>query len=163
MSTTKLETIQKHAVPATRVLRAVPMPPFAHRRGAIPMHPPDAAVSALFSRAVTTVEVRNPPPARAMQMAGRRLRAAFARGREEAQGSAGGRRACMAAGRAGARPGAEPQGFPRGAGGDGGRADHADERLRHDGALLRADVHGAQVSAQLAPVRIGRTALSRPV
>ena len=62
MSTTKLETIQKHAVPATRVLRAVPMPPFAHRRGAIPMHPPDAAVSALFSRAVTTVEVRHPPP-----------------------------------------------------------------------------------------------------
>ncbi|KAJ1488356.1 hypothetical protein T484DRAFT_1783717 [Baffinella frigidus] len=57
MSTTRLDVIRKHAAPATKVLRAVPMPPFARRVGAIPMHPPDEAVAALFSRAGTTVEV----------------------------------------------------------------------------------------------------------
>lgn len=57
MSTTKLEVIKKLAAPATKVLRAVPMPPFARRCGAIPMHPPDATIAALFGRAVAVVEV----------------------------------------------------------------------------------------------------------
>jgi len=52
---TKLEDLRKVVAPATRVHRAVPMPPIEFGLGSIPLYPPNADVQALFDRVGTSL------------------------------------------------------------------------------------------------------------
>ena len=46
----RLKTLSTYLHPATKICRAIPMPPIAHGLGSTPVYPPDAEVEALFAR-----------------------------------------------------------------------------------------------------------------
>ena len=55
----RVETLVAHVDPATKIYRAIPMPPIAHGLGATPIYPPDAEVETLFARVGQVVPVKN--------------------------------------------------------------------------------------------------------
>jgi pyrroline-5-carboxylate reductase len=52
-----VETLQRLVAPATDVARVIPLPSVARRDGITPVHPPNAAATALFDRLGETVEL----------------------------------------------------------------------------------------------------------
>ena len=57
MAGVPVKTIQRLVAPATEVARVIPLPSVARRDGITPIHPPNAAATALFDRLGETVEL----------------------------------------------------------------------------------------------------------
>jgi pyrroline-5-carboxylate reductase len=57
MAGVSVETVQRLVAPATDVARVIPLPSVARRDGITPVHPPNAAATALFDRLGETVEL----------------------------------------------------------------------------------------------------------
>lgn len=57
MAGVPVNAIQRLVAPATDVARVIPLPSVARREGITPVHPPNAAATALFDRLGETVEV----------------------------------------------------------------------------------------------------------
>ena len=57
MAGVPVNTLQRLVAPATDVARAIPLPSVARRDGITPVHPPNAAATALFDRLGETVEL----------------------------------------------------------------------------------------------------------
>jgi pyrroline-5-carboxylate reductase len=57
ISTVSLKEVSAMVSPATRVVRAVPLPSVAYRQGPTVVYPPDPTVASLFNRIGTAVEV----------------------------------------------------------------------------------------------------------
>jgi len=57
MAGVPVKTIQRLVAPATEVARVIPLPSMARRDGITPIHPPNAAATALFDRLGETVEL----------------------------------------------------------------------------------------------------------
>jgi len=52
-----VKTLRRLVAPATEVARVIPLPSVARREGITPVHPPNAAATALFDRLGETVEL----------------------------------------------------------------------------------------------------------
>jgi len=57
MAGVPVKALQRLVAPATDVVRVIPLPSVARREGITPVHPPNAAATALFGRLGETVEV----------------------------------------------------------------------------------------------------------
>jgi pyrroline-5-carboxylate reductase len=57
MAGVPVKTLQRLVAPATDVARVIPLPSVARREGITPVHPPNAAATALFDRLGETVEL----------------------------------------------------------------------------------------------------------
>jgi pyrroline-5-carboxylate reductase len=57
MAGVPVETLRQLVAPATDIARVIPLPSVARRDGITPIHPPNAAASALFARIGETVEI----------------------------------------------------------------------------------------------------------
>jgi pyrroline-5-carboxylate reductase len=57
MAGVPVDTLQRLVAPATDVARVIPLPSVARREGITPVHPPNAAATALFDRLGETVEL----------------------------------------------------------------------------------------------------------
>jgi pyrroline-5-carboxylate reductase len=57
MAGVPVKTLQRLVAPATDVVRVIPLPSVARRDGITPVHPPNAAATALFDRLGETVEL----------------------------------------------------------------------------------------------------------
>jgi pyrroline-5-carboxylate reductase len=57
MAGVSVQTLQRLVAPATDVARVIPLPSVARRDGITPVHPPNAAATALFDRLGGTVEL----------------------------------------------------------------------------------------------------------
>lgn len=57
IATLSTDFLRAATAPAARVVRAVPLPPVAHRQGPTAMYPPDGEVRALFDRLGKAIEI----------------------------------------------------------------------------------------------------------